>query len=155
MSARPRSKTAATWLALLGGAFGLHRFLRHGLRDPWGWLHLLAMLAGLGGLLRLRVFGLDDASAAWMLPLGGLSVAAAALSAIVTGLTPDERWDVRHNAGRAGGTPPSGWGAVLGVIAALLVGATVLMSSLAFGLQRWFELQSGPEVSDQSTSVPR
>jgi len=153
MALPPRSKTAATWLALLGGAFGLHRFLRHGLRDPWGWLHLLATLAGLGGALRLRVFGLDDASAAWMLPLGGLSLAAAAIAAIVTGLTPDERW----NAGR-GDMPapatPSGWGAVLGVIAALLIGATVLMSSIAFGLQRWFELQAAPDEA-QRISVPR
>ena len=73
MSAHPRSKTRATWLTLLGGTFGLHRFWRHGLRDAWGWLHLLATLTGLAGLQRLDAFGIDDAQAAWMLPLGGLS----------------------------------------------------------------------------------
>jgi len=156
LAARPRSKTAATWIALLGGGFGLHRFARHGLRDPWGWLHLLGALAGLAGLQRLRAFGIDDASAAWMLPLGGLSFAAAALAAIVTGLTPDERWDAHHNADHPEGTPPSGWAAVLGVIAALLLGATVLMSSIAFGLQRWFEVQAEADRSaDQRISVPR
>jgi len=39
-SATPaRSKTIATWLALLGGSLGLHRFYLLGWRDPWAWLH--------------------------------------------------------------------------------------------------------------------
>ncbi|MFM2347602.1 MAG: hypothetical protein RL654_2355 [Pseudomonadota bacterium] len=156
MSARPRSKTHAAWLTLLGGSFGLHRFLRHGLRDPWGWLHLLATLAGLAGLQRLQAFGIDDIQAAWMLPLGGLSFAVAMLTTILTGLTPDERWDARHNVGHASGTPPSGWGSVLAVIAALLIGTTVLMSSIAFGLQRWFEVQAeADQPTPQRISVPR
>ena len=36
MAARPRSKTLATWAALLGGSLGLHRFYLYGLRDRWG-----------------------------------------------------------------------------------------------------------------------
>ena len=31
-----RSQTIATWLALLGGRLGLHRFYLHGLSDRWG-----------------------------------------------------------------------------------------------------------------------
>ena len=33
-----KSKTLATWIALIGGSLGLHRFYLHGFRDPWGWL---------------------------------------------------------------------------------------------------------------------
>jgi len=38
---RYRSKSLATWIAVLGGSLGLHRFYLHGLRDPLGWLHPL------------------------------------------------------------------------------------------------------------------
>ena len=33
---RYRSKTLATWVAVIGGAFGLHRFYLHGRGDRWG-----------------------------------------------------------------------------------------------------------------------
>ena len=36
---------------------------------------------------------------------------------------------------------PSGWAAVIGVVVALLLGATVLMATIAFGGQRYFEYQ--------------
>ena len=138
---RPKSKTLATWLAVIGGSLGLHRFYLHGLRDPWGWLHVLVTPVGLAGVQRVLAFGQDDPASWWMLPVGGLSIAAAMLAAIVTGLTPDERWDARHNAGARAGTPRSGWAAVIGVILALLLGATVLLSTISFGLQRYFEAQ--------------
>ena len=32
---RPRSRAVATWLALVGGSVGLHRFYLHGRRDVW------------------------------------------------------------------------------------------------------------------------
>jgi len=63
------------------------------------------------------------------------------LQAIVYGLMPDEAWHQRHNGGQARGLPPSGWAAIIGVILALLVGATVLMSTIAFSGQRFFEFQ--------------
>jgi hypothetical protein len=138
-----KSKTLATWLAVLGGSFGLHRFYLRGLRDVWGWVHVPMTLLGMAGVRRMIAFGQDDPAAPWLLPLGGLSIVAAMLAAIVMGLGSDERWDARHNAGRPAGqgTPASGWAAVLGVIAALLIGATVLLSSITFTLQRYFEAQ--------------
>ena len=45
-----RAKTAATWLALIGGTVGLHRFYLHGRRDLLGWLHPWPSLAGLYGV---------------------------------------------------------------------------------------------------------
>ena len=52
---------------------------------------------------------------------------------------PDARWDARHNPGTAGRS--TGWAPVLGVIAALMIGATALMATIAFGGQRYFEWQ--------------
>jgi hypothetical protein len=136
---RPRSKTLATWLAVIGGAFGAHRFYLHGWRDLIAWLYPLPTLLGLAGVQRMRAFGQDDRVAWVLIPLLGLALSAAMLSAIVYGLTPDDKWAVRHNPGQ----PPqaTGWAPVLGVIVALLVGSSVLMGTVAFSGQRFFEWQ--------------
>ena len=135
-----RSKTIAVWLALLGGTLGLHRLYLKGLGNIPAWLHLLPTSLGVFGLERFMVLGQDDHLAWLLMPLLGLMIAQAMLHAIVYGLTPDERWAERF----AQPVQASGWGAVLGVIAALLVGATVLMSSIAFGVQKFFEWELEP-----------
>ncbi len=135
-----RSKTLATWIALVGGALGLHRFYLHGRRDAWGWLHLPPSALGLYGVRRALELGQDDALSWALIPLLGLVLAQAMLTAVVYGLTPDERWNARYN---AGGRPSrSGWAAVLGVVLALFLGAGVLMATLAFSGQRYFEWQA-------------
>ena len=142
MSSAPRSgrsKTIATWLALLGGSLGLHRFYLYGLGDRWGWLLWLPTLLGAYGVERMRTLGQDDRLAWLLIPLLGVMLSIAMLSAIVYGLTPDERWNARFNPG--GPADRSGWGAVIGVIVALMVGATVLMATIAFSTQRFFEAQ--------------
>jgi len=137
MSARYKSKTIATWIALAGGSFGLHRFYLHGWRDVAAWLHPWPALAGLAGIRRMIAFGQDDPASWLLLPLLGLMVAQGMLCAILYGLTPDETWDARHNPGLpARGTR---WGPVLGAVAALMLGAGVLMATIAFGSQRYFE----------------
>lgn len=136
-----KSKTAATWLAVVGGTLGLHRFYLHGAGDKAGWLYPLPTLAGLVGVTRMINLGQDDRIAWALIPLLGLSLSAAMLSAIVIGLTPDERWAARH-----GGAPrPTGWGPVLGAITALLLGGTALMGTIAFGGQKFFEWQQADE----------
>lgn len=134
-----KSKTLATWIAIVGGSLGLHRFYLHGLRDPWGWLHPLPTLLGLYGLRRVQAFGQDDHLSWLMIPLLGATIAAAMLAAIVYGLTPDEKWNARFNP--QGSPSRSGWTAVIGVVLALLVGAGVLMATIAFSGQRFFEYQ--------------
>ena len=136
------SKTVATWLALLGGPLGAHRFYLYGWNDVWAWLHPLPTLVGAVGLRRVAEFGLDDQLSWLLIPVLGFMVAGTMLQAIVYGLMPDERWHARYNAGRdLRTTRPSGWAAIIGVILALLVGATVLMSTIAFSGQRYFEYQ--------------
>lgn len=135
-----RDKTVATWLAVLGGALGLHRFYLHGPRDWVGWLHPLPTLAGLAGVVRMDNLGQDDRIAWLLIPLLGLSISAAMLAAIVFALTPDERWATHH------GQPSRAtrWGPVLGAVTALFLGAGVLMATIAFGVQKFFEWQLDP-----------
>ena len=138
----PRSKAAATWIAVVGGAFGLHRFYLYGWRDRLGWIFPLPTLLGLAGVQRMRAFGQDDAIAALLIPLLGLTLSAAMLSAIVYALTPDDRWAERHGTGHA--PRASGWLPVLGAVVALLLGAGFFMGTVAFGIQRFFEWQLQP-----------
>jgi hypothetical protein len=75
---------------------------------------------------RVRELGQDDHLAWALIPLLGASIAASMLMAIIYGLTSDEKWDLRFNAGRDG--THTGWGPILGVVGALLVGTGVLMA---------------------------
>lgn len=145
-----RSKTLTTWLAVLAGALGVHRFYLNGLRDPWGWLFVPPTLAGLVGVQRMDVLGQDDRLAWLLIPLLGLSVSAAMLSAIVYGLMPDERWNTRFNPGLPARS--TGWGPVLGVITALLLGGIALMGSIAFSGQKFFEWQLEQQADGQKIS---
>ncbi|MBQ1763668.1 MAG: TM2 domain-containing protein, partial [Aquincola sp.] len=134
-----KSKTLATWVALLVGSLGLHRFYLYGFKDRLGWFYWVPTFLGLHGIQRVQDYGLDDHLSWALIPLLGLMVAQAMLAAILYGLTPDERWDARHNPGQP--VHATRWAPVLGVIAALLVGAGVLMATIAFSGQRYFEYQ--------------
>jgi hypothetical protein len=132
-----RSKTLATWIALVGGSLGLHRFYLHGFRDVWGWLHPWPTLIGVYGVQRVQQFGQDDHLSWALIPVLGLMLAGSMLAAIVYGLMDDGKWDLRFN--REGPPTRSGWPAVIGVILALMLGAGVLMATIAFSGQRFFE----------------
>ncbi|MEO8155522.1 MAG: hypothetical protein ABI605_20835 [Rhizobacter sp.] len=134
-----KSKTWAAWIALLGGGLGLHRFYLYGPRDAWGWLWPLPTLVGAYGVHRVLKLGQDDQLAWLLVPLLGLALASAMLAAIVYGLMPDEKWNARFNP--QGKLHLSGWPVVFAVVLSLLIGATVLMSTIAFSGQRYFEYQ--------------
>lgn len=136
-----KNKTLAAWLAFAGGPLGLHRLYLNGRRDTLAWLLPLPTLLGAYGIYRAHRWGLDDAPSTLLIPLLGFTWAGCNLQAIVYALSGAERWNARHNPG----APPTadagrtGWLTVGAAVAALLVGATVLMASLAFSLQRLFE----------------
>ena len=140
MRLHTKSKTVTTWLALLLGSLGAHRFYLYGRRDRLAWLHPVPTLLGLAGAVRMQNLGQDDHVAWLLIPVLGLMLSISMMAAIVYGLTPDERWAERHNPGQP--VRPTGWGPVLGVVTALLVGGTVLMGTLAFGGQMFFEYQT-------------
>jgi hypothetical protein len=134
---RPRSRTLATWLALLGGSLGLHRFYLHGMADRWAWLRGPPALVGAFGVWRMRVYGSEDRLGSVLVLLLGAVIAVAMLEAIVYGLTPSERWNARFGAGAAPGR--FAWLAISGAAVALALGATVTMATIAFAAQRYFE----------------
>jgi len=136
---RYRSKTLATWLGVIAGALGAQRFYLHGARDRLAWLHPAPTLIGLWGAWRVHTLGQDDRLAWLLVPLLGVMLSIGMLAAIVSALTPDARWDARYNPQY----PPrrTGWGPVLGAIVALLIGGIVLMGTIAFAGQRFFEWQ--------------
>jgi TM2 domain len=139
MTSRYRSKALAAWLALIGGAFGAHRFYLYGARDVLAWLHPGPTLVGLAGIARVQNLGQDDRWSWVLLPVLGLMISQACLSAIVYGLTSDEKWDAKRNPGLA--PRQTRWAPVLAVILALTVGAVAFIGTIAFGGQRFFEWQ--------------
>lgn len=140
-----RSKTVAAWLALLLGSLGVHRMYMHGLRDVRAWLHPLPTALGLLGVERMQTMGQDDRLAWALIPLLGLVLSIAMLQAIVWALTPDDVWQLRYNPGRP--AQSTGWGPVFAAGLALLLGGTVLMGTIAFGGQKFFEWQLQPETA--------
>ncbi|MEO7940256.1 MAG: NINE protein [Burkholderiaceae bacterium] len=139
-----KNKTLATWLALLGGPLGLHRFYLHGWGDRIGWLLPWPSLVGAMGVVRARQLGVDD-QLSWVLaPLLGFTIAACCLTAIIYGLTEATKWNQRFN---PSAQPPTTAGnsnglTVLALVCAMLLGTTALMASLAYSFQHVFEYQA-------------
>jgi hypothetical protein len=140
-----KSKTLATWIAAIAGGIGLHRFYLHGVGDRWGWLFVWPTFVGLYGVQRMREFGGDDHLAWVLIPVLGIMVSIGMFSAILYGLTPDERWNARFNP--SGPQHRTGWSTVIGVVLALVVGGGVLMATLAFSAQRYFEFEAETQAN--------
>jgi hypothetical protein len=137
-----KNKTTAAWLAFIGGPLGLHRFYLRGRADLLGWLLTLPTALGLYGIERVQRNGLEDFWAWLLIPLLGFTIAGCALTAIVYGLTTPEKWNARFNPLEAPDAAPgqTNWLTIGAIALALLVGTTVLMSSIVFSFQRYFEL---------------
>ena len=88
-----------------------------------------------------------QASVTWV--LGG--VAACCLTAIVYGLMSPQQWNARFNPGAPQESSPgvTRWSTIFAIVIALMLGAGVLMASLAFSLQHYFEyqVQEGRRIS--------
>lgn len=98
-----KNKTFATFLASLLGGIGAHRFYLHGRTDRWAWLHVV---------------------------LFPFSVFAGFIEALMIGLTPDEKWDERHNR-ESGRKSNSGWLLIILLVLTFGGGATAVIAALA------------------------
>ncbi len=139
-----KSKTTAVWITFLLGPLGIHRRYLLGRFDLLSWLLPIPTFLGAYGVYRARAFGVDDLQSWILIPLLGFTLAGCALNAIVYGLQSTEAWNRRFNpsADTEATSGTTHWGTVLGLAAALLIGTTVLMASLAFSIQRYFEYQA-------------
>jgi TM2 domain-containing membrane protein YozV len=120
-----KNKTVATALAFLLGAVGAHRFYLRGATDRLGLLHVCSIpLTGM-------VYGIGNGPNPYfvLLPLI-VSAIVGFIEALVIGLTPDDKWDARHNAG-SGRQSQSHWILALILVLTMLVGATVLIAAIA------------------------
>jgi len=145
---RFRSKTLTAALAFFLGSVGAHRFYLYGLRDKFGWAHIVGLLVGVVGYMLLAATERTSVLG-WVLVVpGAASLLAAFLSAIVYGLRPDEKWDAQFNP-QTGQHSDSGWTVIFIVIFSLLFGAFMLMAGLALTFQTYFEgqVQAAKELS--------
>jgi hypothetical protein len=146
-----KNKTLAVWLAFVGGTFGAHRFYLHGARDWLGWLLPVPTLLGAYGVLRMWNLGQDDPLSWVLTPILGFTFAGCCLAAIVYGLKKPDEWNARYNP-QAAADAPAGqthWATVWAIALSLMIGAAVLMASIAMSFQGYFEqqVQVGREIS--------
>jgi len=138
-----KNKTLAVWLTLFLGPTGLHRIYLLGKYDGISTALLVPSVIGLYGVARARELGVNDQLSWLLIPFVGFTMSACALTAIVYGLMDTDQWNRRFNPGQAADTAAgqTNWLTVGGLAIALLLGATVLLSSIAFSFQRYFEYQ--------------
>ena len=152
MNHTTKNKTLAAWFAFIGGQFGLHRIYLRGGKDIGIWLHAVPSALGWWGMARIGQYGQNDQLAWILVPLLGFSFAAGSIAAIYFGLMESGRWNERFNSGCNSKAGQTNWATICAVVFALLVGTIVLMSSIVFSFQRYFEFQV--EVQSSSKLSP-
>ncbi|MFM8556015.1 MAG: hypothetical protein ACKODG_07555 [Betaproteobacteria bacterium] len=129
-----RSRPLAALLALLSGTLGLHRlYLRSGI---W-WVYPMLSMPLLGWALRADPWFRHPGFFAF-----SLLAVVTLIEAIVISLTPDLRWDQRHNT-KSGRTSANRWAPVLIAIVSLIGAAMLGMSGMAIALEGWFNARLG------------
>ena len=120
-----KNKTAATLLALVLGWGGIHRAYLRGASDKWALLHLASVPAS-----ALVLFLAPQANVFYQLLPMIVSYLAGLLEGLVIGLTPDEKFDARYNAGSARQSE-SNWPLALLLVVMMLVGTTTLIATIS------------------------
>ena len=120
-----KNKTLAAFLALVFGAIGVHRFYLRGAFDRLGILHVCCIpVVGM-------VYGAGRApNIFWVLLPVLVSAIIGFLEALIIGITPDDKWDARHNAA-SGRTSNTSWLVALLLVLTMLVGTITLIATMA------------------------
>ncbi|MNS76237.1 hypothetical protein D3C72_1097780 [compost metagenome] len=86
-----------------------------------------------------------------LIPLLGFTIAGCALMAIIYGLMTPEKWNARFNAGAAPDAAPgqTNWLTIGAVVASLFFGSSILMASIVYSFQHYFEhqIEEGRKIS--------
>jgi TM2 domain-containing membrane protein YozV len=122
---RHKNKTIAALLAFLFGSLGLHRLYLGGWRDRWLWLHLTSLPAAW-----LVALAASDANGFYKLLPIIVSALAGFLEALVLGLTPDDKWDARHNP-QSGRQSDTRWPVAVVLVASMMIGAGSLIATIS------------------------
>ena len=98
---------------------------------------------GIYGIQRVQQLGQDDMLSWLLIPLLGFTIAACALTAIVYALSTPEKWNAKFNPALEAEAEPgqTNWFTVAAMVVSLMIGAAVLMASIAFSFQRYFDYQ--------------
>ncbi len=122
-----KNKTLATLLAVVFGGLGAHRFYLYGFRDFWAWNYVAAFLLFVCALVLAQG---PHSLGVTLLTLFPLSIFAGWIEALVIGLTPDKKWDARHNA-HSGRPSASGWPLILLLVLTFACGFTTFIICIA------------------------
>ncbi|MET0310703.1 MAG: TM2 domain-containing protein [Burkholderiaceae bacterium] len=138
-----KNKTFAAWLAFVLGPLGAHRFYLKGFGDTLGWFLPIPTALGLYGIQRIQQYGVDDPWSWALVPMLGFTIAGCALTAIVYGLMTPEKWNARFNPRAEPEAAPgrTSWITIAAIVLSLLFGTTVLMASIVYSFQKYFEYQ--------------
>jgi TM2 domain-containing membrane protein YozV len=129
-----KSKPVAGLLAAVTGAIGAHRLY---LGSRWWWLYAALSIPCAVWAAQSKEWFKQPAFFIAMIP-----VIVGLLEAIILSLTPDEKWDTKYNPA-SGQTSTNRWPPVLIAIGSLMIGATLLMTTLVLLFQTYFEAQLG------------
>lgn len=125
MSKPHKNKTLATFLALILGGLGVHRFYLRGPLDKLGLLHLCSVpIAGM-------VVGLAPEADGFfkLLPIT-ISYIIGFIEALVIGVMADEKFDAAFNAG-SGTVSKSRWILAVLLVITMVIGSTTLIGTIA------------------------
>ncbi len=122
---RHKNKTLAALLAFLLGGVGAHRLYLRGWHDPWLWAHLACLPTA--WLVSAAVPHADGFYKMLPIIVSGL---AGFLEALVLGVTPDEKWDARYNAG-SGRQSETRWPVAVVLVFSMMIGAGSLIATIS------------------------
>jgi hypothetical protein len=120
-----KNKTFVTLLAALFGGMGLHRFYLFGPKDFWGWMHAASI-----PLSALMLVSRPEQPIMFSALPFVISALIGLLTALVIGLTADEKWDSLHNL-NSGKKTNSGWPLAILLVLAFGMGAVGLIAAIA------------------------